>query len=457
MAYNHEYPYVDPNRYNADWILHKIKELEREMSDFEALNEITFAGEWDITKQYRAWTIVNTNNGTEGYISIKPVPSGVLITNEDYWASVVNYTATIADLQNRVVALETNQGDLSNLTTSDNSNLVNAINEVNKVAVEGFNHYQPSKCRFVAITDSFGVYTNSFGRNFLAEMQSRYGIANDDFEIIYHGSYGFKSDEFTSLLQQSTISNKTSVDYVLCIGGNNDRGSSEAAILSGILSFCNYAKTNFPNAKIIIGYDAWNDQLTGINAVQAYVTYQKGASINGAGFADMASALHSTQYLVDGIHPTQAGVERLTQAIMKYMESGDASLALNGEFLQFTSEKVTAQDWYLIGSIFNNVLNLMASKPINWTVDGTLNINNNANVGIGTMTSTVINSYDQTWSIIPVTCDVTDGGGLHVNCNMAILFVGPNLFMRNYSGSNLSGITAITIKPFVTTLPIIGN
>ena len=28
MAYNYEYPYTDPNRYYADWLLNKMKELE---------------------------------------------------------------------------------------------------------------------------------------------------------------------------------------------------------------------------------------------------------------------------------------------------------------------------------------------------------------------------------------------------------------------------------------------
>lgn len=28
MAYNYEYPYTDPNRYNADWLINKMKELE---------------------------------------------------------------------------------------------------------------------------------------------------------------------------------------------------------------------------------------------------------------------------------------------------------------------------------------------------------------------------------------------------------------------------------------------
>ena len=28
MAYNYEYPYTDPNRYNDDWLINKMKELE---------------------------------------------------------------------------------------------------------------------------------------------------------------------------------------------------------------------------------------------------------------------------------------------------------------------------------------------------------------------------------------------------------------------------------------------
>lgn len=30
MAYNYEYPYVDPERYNSDWLISKVKELEAE-------------------------------------------------------------------------------------------------------------------------------------------------------------------------------------------------------------------------------------------------------------------------------------------------------------------------------------------------------------------------------------------------------------------------------------------
>lgn len=35
MAYNHEYPYTDPERYNDDWLLNKMKELEEKIIGIE--------------------------------------------------------------------------------------------------------------------------------------------------------------------------------------------------------------------------------------------------------------------------------------------------------------------------------------------------------------------------------------------------------------------------------------
>ncbi len=35
MAYNYEYPYTDPNRYNDDWLLSKMKELDQDLSSLE--------------------------------------------------------------------------------------------------------------------------------------------------------------------------------------------------------------------------------------------------------------------------------------------------------------------------------------------------------------------------------------------------------------------------------------
>ena len=45
MAYNYEYPYTDPNRYNDDWLLNKMKELD---SRLDGIVEETL----DLTKTY---------------------------------------------------------------------------------------------------------------------------------------------------------------------------------------------------------------------------------------------------------------------------------------------------------------------------------------------------------------------------------------------------------------------
>ena len=126
MAINQRYPYTDIHELNLDWILAKMKELKIEFDEFKVVNQISFSGAWDITKNYPAWTIVSDNN--IGYVSIQPVPAGVLLTNGDYWREVIDYSAQIAGLQSRVVALENTVGDSS-------SGLVHDVDEIQKYKI----------------------------------------------------------------------------------------------------------------------------------------------------------------------------------------------------------------------------------------------------------------------------------------------------------------------------------
>lgn len=107
MAIIHDYPYTDLHEMNLDWIVSEIKKLNTEWDDFKIVNTINFGGNWDITKQYKPWTIVDDNGF--GYISIKAVPVGIPLTNTEYWTLVVNYSSLIAQFQNRIVALEGNR------------------------------------------------------------------------------------------------------------------------------------------------------------------------------------------------------------------------------------------------------------------------------------------------------------------------------------------------------------
>ena len=60
--------------------------------------------EWDKTKQYEPLTIV-TNSGNS-YTSKQYVPTGIEITNEEFWALTGNYNAQIEQYRNEVTAYD---------------------------------------------------------------------------------------------------------------------------------------------------------------------------------------------------------------------------------------------------------------------------------------------------------------------------------------------------------------
>ena len=129
MGFFEKYPNTNFHELNLDWLIAKMKELQIQFDEFKVVNNITFSGQWDITKQYPAWTIVSDNN--IGYVSQKPVPVGVPLTNGNYWVEVIDYTAQIAGLQTRVVALENTVGDNSSGLVKDVNDLQTELSNIN--------------------------------------------------------------------------------------------------------------------------------------------------------------------------------------------------------------------------------------------------------------------------------------------------------------------------------------
>lgn len=85
-----QYPYVNLNDFNLDYILKAIKEMRYEVTNFVSINAIKYADpiQWNITSQYEKNTIVIDPVTGTAYISVAPVPAGVALTRPEYWTVV---------------------------------------------------------------------------------------------------------------------------------------------------------------------------------------------------------------------------------------------------------------------------------------------------------------------------------------------------------------------------------
>lgn len=176
-----QFPYTNFHELNLMWILEALKEIKTTTEQFVAINSLKYADpiQWNITSQYEKNTIVIDPQTGIAYISVQPVPTGVALTNTDYWTVVFNLrefvvraaknfttrfeedttlTATFntaaggwlvwGDTLYRALVnitagdsyvvggniehftMEDISGHLEDLTTTDKSNLVAAINEI---------------------------------------------------------------------------------------------------------------------------------------------------------------------------------------------------------------------------------------------------------------------------------------------------------------------------------------
>lgn len=80
-------------QYDVGWLVKKILSFETELNTAIDLKTIHYADpiQWDITTQYAPNTVVVDPKTGTAYMSKVPVPSGVLLTNTDYWVVIFNY------------------------------------------------------------------------------------------------------------------------------------------------------------------------------------------------------------------------------------------------------------------------------------------------------------------------------------------------------------------------------
>lgn len=101
-----EFPGTRTYDNDLGWLIRRVLKLSDTMENFINFNTIKYADPiaWNITTQYESNTVViNPADGT-AYLSTKPVPSGVLVTNTDYWTPIFNYGENMDTLREQISA-----------------------------------------------------------------------------------------------------------------------------------------------------------------------------------------------------------------------------------------------------------------------------------------------------------------------------------------------------------------
>lgn len=90
------FPLMNAYSINLDWILKKIQELEEYVRNYTAVNNVAYAGVWNITKQYPQWALVT--DGDTSWLALQPVPVGIPLENTEYWQKLADLDPRIAGI-----------------------------------------------------------------------------------------------------------------------------------------------------------------------------------------------------------------------------------------------------------------------------------------------------------------------------------------------------------------------
>ena len=202
------FPGTNFHELNIDWLVEAVKDIAKELQHFELVNQISYQGIWDITKQYPAWSIVTTNN--DGYISLQPVPVGVNITNSQYWTKISNFSQELADLGNRMIAAE---ADIDALQASDAKNRTWA-------------NYLYGK-KIIVLGDSLTIGSgDAYGHTCWENIATDYGCTVLNYGVSSSAIAGTSSQISMVNRIDNILFNNPTCDIFILMGGANDKNNN---------------------------------------------------------------------------------------------------------------------------------------------------------------------------------------------------------------------------------------
>lgn len=309
-AFGEEFPYTNFHDLNLDWILRMIKTLNTKFD--EAISaKIKFADpvEWDITKQYEQLTIVLYDN--KAYLSMKPVPSGVDISNSEYWQ-------IIFDMSELYAMIDALQQDVEDQIEQQNDKIDNETVKNNSVK------------HVLWLGDSYSTWNSGALFNTFA---NNCGVPTEQIHNLAVSGSGFVSDGTTLFINQlqNYTGDKTVITDIVVCGGINDAkpeyNSSQSVqeLTTAMDNFNSYVRQNYPNAIVHIAYvggclptstyyETLHPQVAQEWALWAYSIYGKAIKWD---VLPVWNSIHQSvsNYNTDGLHPNTTGARAIGQTV----------------------------------------------------------------------------------------------------------------------------------------------
>lgn len=202
-----------------------------------------------------------------------------------------------------------------------NNNLEALSTKVTKLSHKGY----------IFIGDSYtqgyspdGNISNTFVNQIISNLKIT------DVKISAKGGASFANSDnnFLTLLKNTNVTDKNSITNIIVFGGYNDYSWSKTDITNGMTNFFNYAKTNYPNAVISIGYVGFcTDSSTYNKRADSISVYNEvSGQLGGNYLSGCEYILHNTNEMSsDGIHPNITGHKMLASYCTTALMNGSCN------------------------------------------------------------------------------------------------------------------------------------
>lgn len=268
--------------------------------------------------------------------------------------------------------------------------------------------------KVIILGDSYANRTNSWADRFRTYM----GLTDSNSVIKKVSGVGFYNTvdgvNFSTMVVDNIPLTANEVTDIIVCGGYNDWGASDANLSNAFDNFITVCKTNYPNAKIYVGFIGWcKAPLTDSSSIIGGLSYTRLRYKNYCGKYKGVYYLNNVEYslhLMEDLdetyfHPTSDGQEKIALNVVRAWQTGYTDY--NSQQYNITSSlttesfiESTSGDLYC--SIENNISRLFVNDELYLDFDETTSINLSNKFKIGNLS----NGYIQGRGGVVTSCNV---------------------------------------------------